>query len=89
MKAIEAVLLTLRANAEAEAAGGESMPIGRTAMQKLVYFESAHTGVEAEYTATITGRSASASPRGLRACGSGAMSTKMSQPTTIQGTRTP
>jgi len=25
------------------------MPIGRTAMQKLVYFESAHTGVEAEY----------------------------------------
>lgn len=49
MKALEAVLLTLRANAEAEASGGKSMFIGRTAMQKLVYFETVHTDVEAEY----------------------------------------
>jgi len=49
MKAIEAVLLTLRANAEAEEGDGKIMPIGRTAMQKLVYFESVHTSVEAKY----------------------------------------
>jgi len=55
VKTLEAVLLTLRANAEAEAAGGEIMPIGRTAMQKLVYFASLKIGLDAWYYAHYYG----------------------------------
>lgn len=55
MKALEAVLLTLRANAEMEEGDGKSMPIGRTAMQKLVYFASIKTGVDAWYYAHYYG----------------------------------
>ncbi|MDD9813747.1 MAG: hypothetical protein OXU37_05725 [Thaumarchaeota archaeon] len=46
MKAVEAVLLALRANAEAEAGDGRSMPIGRTVLQKLVYFVSLKINVD-------------------------------------------
>jgi len=53
VKTLEAVLLTLRANAEA--AGGEIMPIGRTAMQKLVYFASLKIGLDAWYYAHYYG----------------------------------
>jgi len=49
MKALEAVLLTIRANAEMEASDGKSMPIGRTAMQKLVYFAAQQVEVETTY----------------------------------------
>ena len=55
MKALDAVLLTLRANAEAEAEDGKSMPIGRTAMQKLVYFETPRIGVDAWFYAHYYG----------------------------------
>lgn len=54
MKAIEAVLLTLHANGEIEA-GGERMPIGRTALQKLVYLASLKTSVDATYYAHYYG----------------------------------
>lgn len=55
MKALEAVLLVLRANAEAEEGGGKRMPIGRTAMQKLVYFTSIKVDVDAWYYAHYYG----------------------------------
>lgn len=55
MKALEAVLLALRANAEIESGGGKGMPIGRTAMQKLVYFTSVKTGVDAWFYAHYYG----------------------------------
>jgi len=55
MKAIEAVLLTLHANGEMEDGGGEIMPIGRTALQKLVYFASLKTDVDATYYAHYYG----------------------------------
>lgn len=55
MKAIEAVLLTLHANGEMEAGGSESMPIGRTALQKLVYLASLKTSIDATYYAHYYG----------------------------------
>jgi len=55
MKALDAVLLTLRANAEAEACDGKSMPVGRTALQKLVYFVSLDIDVDAWFYAHYYG----------------------------------
>ena len=49
MRAIEAVLLALRANAEAGAGGGE-MRVGQMAMQGLVYLASLKTPVDATYS---------------------------------------
>ena len=56
MKALEAVLLVLRANAEIEAGDGvSSMPVGRTAMQKIVYLASPGISVDAAYYAHYYG----------------------------------
>jgi len=55
MRALDAVVLTLRANAEAEAGGGAGMPIGRTALQKLVYFVSLDMDVDAWFYAHYYG----------------------------------